>query len=302
MTKILIVDDSEVEQKLAAGLISKDPNFELAFAPNGKAALSRVQQWRPDLVLTDLVMPEVDGLELVKAMHKYYPHIPVILMTAYGNENMAVEALEAGAASYVAKAQQSVRLLETVKGVLARSFVDRAQRELLHRLTDFHCAIRLENDPVLIGAAVDYIQQQYCGVELTDNVGRIHLGIALEEALNNALYHGNLELSAAEIEEARSRNGLQELVAKRKSEFPYKDRKLTVDVHFCRPGGARIVVLDEGPGFDYQVFKTKHFSERFEYGTLRGITLMTSFVDQVLFNDKGNEVTLVKRCEQSAVA
>ncbi len=67
-----------------------------------------------DLVITDLMMPETNGLELVAAVRQLYPQVPVILMTAYGNESIAVEALERGAASYVPKSQQADRLSDTV--------------------------------------------------------------------------------------------------------------------------------------------------------------------------------------------
>ena len=59
----------------------------------------------PALVLTDLIMPEMNGLELVKAIREHHPFVPVILMTSKGNEEIAVQALQGGAASYVPKSQ-----------------------------------------------------------------------------------------------------------------------------------------------------------------------------------------------------
>ena len=55
----------------------------------------------PDVVITDMLMPEMDGMELVRSISVDYPHIPVILITGHGNESLAVEALEKGQTSYV---------------------------------------------------------------------------------------------------------------------------------------------------------------------------------------------------------
>ena len=104
---ILVVDDSLVERVLVEGLLRKDPTYQVQLAANGRVALEVLEKESPDLVVTDLVMPEMDGLELVRTMRNRYPTIPVILMTAYGDESTAVEALESGAASYVPKAQKA---------------------------------------------------------------------------------------------------------------------------------------------------------------------------------------------------
>lgn len=297
MTRILIVDDSEVEQKLAAGLLLKDPNLSIDFASDGRQAIRKIVEWSPDLIITDLVMPKMDGLGLVKAVRDHAPYIPVILMTAYGNEQIATDALAAGAASYLAKAQRASRLLETVKNVLVRSFVERAQRNLLRHLTDFRCTFQLDNDPHLITAAVNYIQQQLSAIQAVDSAQRIRLGIALEEALNNALYYGNLELDRATIEKARSSNRLDQVIAQRNSAAPYRERKLTLSVAFSQRSSVRMVIADEGPGFDYKVLECESMAERFECGIHRGLTLMSTFVDDVSFNESGNEVTLVKHGE-----
>ena len=103
MTTILIVDDSEVDRRLVGGLLQRETNYEVRFAHNGREALNDIRKLVPDLVLTDMNMPERDGLGLVNAVRLHYPHVPVILMTAHGSDDLAIEALEQGAASYVPK-------------------------------------------------------------------------------------------------------------------------------------------------------------------------------------------------------
>jgi CheY-like chemotaxis protein len=83
---------------------SANGDIRVVHAGNGRDALEKIKSAPPDLVVTDLVMPEMDGLELVKEVRRTYPTIPVILMTAHGSEEIAAAALKAGAASYVPNA------------------------------------------------------------------------------------------------------------------------------------------------------------------------------------------------------
>src|SRR5687767_9244295 len=103
MKKILVVDDSPVDQTLVGRLLQKCEGLEPIYADNGREALAAIEREEPDLVLTDLQMPEMDGLALVKAIRKQHSSVPVILMTAFGSEDIAMEALHRGAANYVPK-------------------------------------------------------------------------------------------------------------------------------------------------------------------------------------------------------
>src|ERR1700722_9974854 len=109
MAKILVVDDSLVDQRLAGRLLQEHSDnvyldkpmaVQVVYANNGKEALDVIPRDRPDLVLTDLQMPELNGLELVDALRDKFPALPVILMTAHGSEDIALQALRRGAASY----------------------------------------------------------------------------------------------------------------------------------------------------------------------------------------------------------
>src|SRR5207245_2164052 len=119
MTKILVVDDTPMDQRLVGRLLEKNSDLEAIFAGNGKEALALIAQENPDIVLTDLQMPEMDGLELVQQVRADFSAIPVILMTAYGSEEVALQALQQGAANYVPKKNLAKDLLDTVESVLA---------------------------------------------------------------------------------------------------------------------------------------------------------------------------------------
>ena len=87
----------------------RNAGCEVTLAGNGREAMDLLRLDLPDIVLTDLDMPVMDGLELVQAIRRDYPALPVILMTAMGSENVAAKALHHGAASYVRKRKPGQR-------------------------------------------------------------------------------------------------------------------------------------------------------------------------------------------------
>src|SRR5690349_3295244 len=102
--RILIVDDSVVVRRMVADMLSGDPGFEVAAtAPNGRIALAKLPQVNPDLVLLDVEMPEMNGLETLAALRKTYPRLPVIMFSRFTQRGAAVtlEALTLGASDYV---------------------------------------------------------------------------------------------------------------------------------------------------------------------------------------------------------
>lgn len=309
MQTILIVDDSDVERRLAAALLMRNEQLRTLFAENGADALSTLQRAEadgelPDLVLTDLVMPEMDGLELVKAMRERYPHVAVVLMTAYGNESIASDALRFGAASYVPKAQQSERLLKTVEQVLARSQVERGRQRLMDCAQSMECSFLLDSDPAIVRPLVDFVQQFLCGVPLTDIPGRIRVAIALEEAVLNAIYHGVLRINETDVLDYRAgrpSGDLAELIKSRRANPLTRDRKVFVGINISARE-AKFVVRDSGSGFDSVVISSTNGSDRFERGRNRGLTLIRSLVDEVRYNETGNEITLLKRRDQRTAA
>ncbi|MCH7729725.1 MAG: response regulator, partial [Planctomycetes bacterium] len=178
--------------------------IEIEYAENGVDALDKLKQSMFNLVLTDLMMPMMDGLQLLDEVSRLYPQTPVVLMTAYGNELLAVEALERGAASYVPKDQKADRLVDTVKKVLARSIV-RMNGTCLHDCSaKLDASFNLENDPAQFSRIIDMIQQMFACIAPVRDIDLVRLGIALDEALSNALYHGNLELTLDDLQKTRN--------------------------------------------------------------------------------------------------
>ncbi len=83
-----------VDQRLAGRLLEQQLQLTVVYADNGKQALEVIRRQTPDIVITDMLMPEMDGLELVEAIRLDYPALPVIVMTAVGSEELAADALK----------------------------------------------------------------------------------------------------------------------------------------------------------------------------------------------------------------
>jgi len=248
MPVILVVDDSEVDRRLVAGLLPDDLDWLVEFAGDGTEALDKISLSMPDVVITDMKMPQMDGMELVHNVHTHFPDLPVILITGHGSEELAVEALREGATSYVPKDKLAAKLRETVEQVLDLSRADRSYSRLIGCLDGVEYSFALDSDPMLVPPLVDLVQQMLAAMHCCDATTRMHAGIALEEALLNAVLIGNLELSIPEAQEARERvrcGEASKLVEQRKSESPFCDRATHVNARIALDS-ARFVVRGRG--------------------------------------------------------
>ena len=292
MTCILVVDDSAAERELAGGLLERNLQVGIMYAADGRDALKQFEHRVPDVVVTDLVMPEMDGLELIEAIKKAYPLTPVVMMTSQGSEEIAVAALEAGAASYVPKRILTERLPKTVERILETSREEKNQAELMERIITNDCVFDLDNDITQICTLVRYLRQGVHGVRLCGESEHIRISIAIEEALLNAYYHGNLQVDSALREE--NYKEFNRVARQRRGEAPYCDRRIHVRAKYSE-SEAMFVIRDEGLGFDTTQIPDPTDPENLLRPTGRGLLLMRAFMDEMYFNNRGNEVTMIKR-------
>lgn len=121
MAKVLIVDDALFMRKMLSDILKKE-GFEIcAEAENGKDAIDKYQQLRPDVVTMDIVMPKVDdidGIGAVKEIVKGDPKARIIMVSAMGQHSLVVEAIQAGAKDFVTKPFQPSRVVEAINRIL----------------------------------------------------------------------------------------------------------------------------------------------------------------------------------------
>jgi CheY-like chemotaxis protein/anti-sigma regulatory factor (Ser/Thr protein kinase) len=298
METVLVVDDSAVDRRLAGGLLTKLPQLRVEYASSGTEAIQRIEEILPSLVIADLVMPGCSGLELVEQVTLRFPQIPVILMTNKGSEDIAVQALKAGAANYVPKVSLADRLGETVLNLLSLAQQRRSQAQLMASLVRSDYLFDIGIDDELIAPLISHLQASMCDVGIVDESSAIRVCIALEEAIRNAMFHGNLEITSEQRE--GDSDAYARLLTLRRNSAPYNKRHLQITFRLS-PQEAVFIIRDDGPGFNPQALVDPTDPENISRAGGRGMLLMRTFMDEVSYNDRGNEVTMVKRAA-SAVA
>ena len=291
MPRLLIVDDSPVDRQLAAGCLQSIGALEVLEADDGEQALEVMERDRPDLVITDLRMPKLDGLELVQRAGERFPLVPIVVITARGSEKIAAQALLAGAASYVPKSDLAEFLAETVQQVLAVSTVRSERVEALRCRRSCESSFELENDPALIAPLVALLQDELERAGFGDEQVRSRIGTALHEALSNAMIHGNLEVSS-ELRDDGS-EPYRELIEQRRHAEPWASRRVSCRVEQSAQR-VRYVIRDQGPGFDRSTRPDPTAPESLLRTQGRGLFLIYNFMDEVEHNETGNEVILTK--------
>ena len=295
MNYLLVVDDSPIDRQLVRSLLERRLTYQVEFASNGWEALEQIESQLPLAIITDLQMPEMDGLQLTDAVRRRFATVPVILMTAHGSEEIAAEALARGAADFVPKSKLATELCHAVESVLAVSTGSSGEQRLSHCLRFEQSRYELDNDVLLIPPLVEHLQRTARELNLVDDGDRIRLAKALVEALRNAIYHGNLELSSEEVAQARISPGCCETVLQRRQVAPYCLRHVTIESSIS-PEEGRFTIRDEGPGFDTQsLLNVAGDRLQLANSERRGLVLIKMFMDEVSFNARGNEITLVIR-------
>jgi CheY-like chemotaxis protein/anti-sigma regulatory factor (Ser/Thr protein kinase) len=301
MATVLVVDDSAVDRHWAGGLLEHPTSpaecgwcgqLTATYATDGREALAVIEHSLPDLVLADLRMPGMDGLELVEAIKGQHPSLPVILMTAYGSEDIALLALQRGAAGYVPKRRLAADLLQTVASVLEMNQAKRGHQRVLACLAETGSYFVLDNDETLLPHLIGHLRGLLGEMRFCDENQQLRICVALREALINAMHHGNLEVNSTLLE--RGDKSYIDLVAERRRLPPYRDRRIHLTVR--QSGGeAAYTIRDEGPGFDPGGLPDPRDPVNLDKLSGRGLLLIRTFMDDVRHNETGNEITLVKR-------
>ena len=118
MVKILIADDA-LFMRITLGDILRNAGYEVCEARNGSEMLKVYDEEKPDLIMLDITMPEMDGLNALKNLKKKYPKVKVIMCSAMGQQTMVLNAIQNGAYDFIVKPFEKSKVLDSVKKVLA---------------------------------------------------------------------------------------------------------------------------------------------------------------------------------------
>jgi anti-sigma regulatory factor (Ser/Thr protein kinase) len=287
---VLLVDDAPADLGRARDLIDEQLGWPVLPAADGRAALGLLD--RAHVVVTATTVLGPDGEELFRAAHRRHPEVPVTLLVAPGSEAATLEALQAVAATYVLKRHLARWLAPSLESVWCARRQKRAWQLLRTHQTGVELSYALPPDRSLVPTLVAHLRAEAEALGFTDSAALVRIGVALEEALLNAILHGNLELNSALREDGDA--PFLALAEERRRQAPYRDRRVAVSARLTRAELA-FVIRDEGPGFDLTSLPDPTDPANLERPSGRGLLLIRTFMDEVRHNACGNEITLVYR-------
>lgn len=295
MATILLAEDSSTHTALMRALLEQD-GHRVDCVVDGQLAWEAFQASRPDLLVTDLHMPKLNGCELVEKVVGEDPDLPCIVVTARGSEGLAVDALAVGAVNFVPKNSLQKLLNHVVRQTLSMVEVNAIFQHFSGHLENPEFSIELPNDIAAIEPAVLYVVQTLAAATGLSTVQRIRVGAALSSALFNAMCYGNLEIKEEDPAVSRmftedSRNNDE--VRDRAAVHPYRDRKVQLRVSVSTVD-TRFFISHDGPGRLTRLTPAPGTAESFEIEQCRGFVLMTSFMDDIIFQSGNSSVVLVK--------
>lgn len=113
MATVLLVDDAQFQRTRCAKLLM-DHGYQVEEAENGRVAVQKYEEIRPDVVLMDITMPVLDGINALKEIRERYPDANVVMCTALGQQSMVIEAIKAGAKDFIVKPFEQDKVLQAI--------------------------------------------------------------------------------------------------------------------------------------------------------------------------------------------
>lgn len=286
MARILVAEDSPTHTKLICSILESADHL-VDCAEDGQQAIDRVNGGDFDLIVSDLNMPVLNGCDMVEQLTASHPQIPIVVVTARGSESLAVDALAIGAADFVPKDSMAGLLNTVVEQLIRYRVADHATAEMAGRLRAPEFYFKLQSDVSCIPVVAEYLIGTMAAAKCGTPNLRYRVAAAVARAVFNAIEYGNLEADALAGEP-----GAKDGAADRSDERNDLVVRLKVSV---ADSDTRVSVSHEGKGSLTRTSPAPGTPESFQNEQSRGLVLMTSFMDDVMFNRRCNEVTMVKR-------
>jgi CheY-like chemotaxis protein len=268
--KVLIVEDDVPSRNFMKDTVEVH-GFETHLAENGVRGLEVFKEINPHLVLSDIQMPEMDGLQLLEEIRRLNSNTIIVMVTAFGCEEYAMKAMELRANNYLKKPVRHAELLPLLKKY--SSLIDKPTEPEKPPEIEIKSAftIKLESDVKKVPSMVDWLVKT-AGNQL-DESGKLGVKLGLVELLNNAIEHGNLGDS----------DNPDSLIKSRKVLIVYK-----TTASFCE-----WTITDEGNGFDWKTYLEQLAADPLGMEG-KGLLCCQFHFTELEFNSTGSSVTARK--------
>jgi CheY-like chemotaxis protein len=262
---VLVVDDEELVRSMLVRYLERQ-GYQVQAAGDGRQALELFRESNFDLVLSDVRMPGLDGIQLLKALKEINPRVPVVLISGYGEVETVVAALKFGAENFLGKPLKMEALGKVIEQSLAISCLRYMGRPLVPQVRQV-TYLEAPSRPELVCELVQQVTLSAVAVGYAQYDLDNNLKLALVEGITNAMEHGNKwdQAKMVKVESEATRDTL------------------------------KVSIGDEGPGFDFAALPDPTSDERLFNERGRGVFLMRAIMDEVTYNPEGNRVTLSKR-------
>jgi DNA-binding response OmpR family regulator len=298
--KILVVDDEEVIRyslqkklsRLGYKVISMEKAEDVLYLlKNGE---------KLDLIITDIKLRKMDGIELLRRIHGLDEPIPVLIITGHGNVEDAIKALRYGASDFIRKPFDINDVASSVRIILNRKHEKKLAESFARFVVYEKGCYCIPIDESIINAMSYNLTKYLVPSGLCNSTTAENISLGLQEAISNAMYHGCLEISSS-IREDYGIKGFNDEIEKRKTDERYKNRHVTICYELNRDY-VEYTIEDEGPGFDYNSLPDPRDPENFFRNSGRGLLIIRIHFDEVSWNERGNILRLRKyRVERNDV-
>ena len=296
----LVVDDNPTITRLIELQMTK-AGYRCDTAANGENALEKINRTDFDLVISDISMPGMTGLELLKAIKQKKPQLQVLIITGHATIDNAVEALRLGAINFITKPIRFNEVFETINKILdlksRKKAIRTASKYFLYESRHFAIPTR----ELYVSDLATYLTEPLEQISLVDPTCIISVTMAIYEALVNAVEHGNLELdSAVKFTDSSGMAAFKNLKENRLKDPLFASRKVTIK-SIIDSSIARFTITDEGAGFDYTALVDPTSESCIDQTHGRGIFLIRQIFDEVRFNASGNSISLILRSKNPLI-
>ncbi|MBN1515693.1 response regulator [Candidatus Sumerlaeota bacterium] len=292
--KLLIVDDEEAIISVLRGFLDQETDFECHYANSSDEAIQLFTTENIDVVLTDIKMPGLNGIALIGELRKINPHVQVIAMSAYGDVEEVIEALRAGVVDFFQKPFRIHTALESLRRAFQRVNVVYSADQTAKWIAKEEKELIIPNSFEAASQVTMELTRNMTPFDLDDEFQLESIRVALNEIIVNAIEHGNLEISYEEKNKLiENFENYRSVIEQRSVDSRYKDRRVLIRSRITS-NEARFIIEDEGKGFAHDNLPDPTDVENLMNSHGRGILMARIYMDELLYNEKGNVCTIVK--------
>ncbi len=287
---ILIVEDDTVTRSMLSDFV-KTMNLNPLTAQDGMEGLEAFKKYNPPIVITDIRMPKMGGLDLVTAIKNQNPGTYLTVITAYDNPEYTIEAFKRGASSFLTK---PFRVLELYSIIQKQSYLfseSATKISIQHLVQQKNVKLQMKSTLLYMQSILDHLIKECQSYIDPKDVYKIRK--ALMEMITNAIEHGNLEITEEEKSQGIQKQNYNDVLMNRLKSEPYSLRHVEIEFYY-QPGFLQWIISDQGKGFNYDEYLQP--LKKNQLPNVKGEGIITSFfqVDNLYYEDEGRRVIIEK--------